>query len=78
MEVGQNEGQNHQALPKTHVICQQSTNYTICPDSLMTDTPGKRSALMRKQLGLDGLAGLHLLLQHSNVKPGLERLLHPS
>ena len=76
MKVCQYEGDNDQALPKSHVISKEAADYSIRWSLLVVDTQGESSALMGKKLGLDRLAGLHLLLQHRDVEARLESSLH--
>ena len=76
MKVCQYEGDHDQAFSKSHVISKEAADYTIGWSLLVVDTPGESSALVREELGLDRLAGLHLLLQHRDVEARLESSLH--
>ena len=76
MKVCQYEGDHDQALPKSHVISKEAADYSIGWSLLVIHTPGESSALVREELGLDRLAGLHLLLQHRDVEARLESSLH--
>ena len=76
MKVGQYEGDHDQAFSKSHVISKEAADYSISWSLLVIHTPGESSALVREELGLDRLAGLHLLLQHRDVEARLESSLH--